>query len=465
MKKLILTLVISCFIIMLFAVPVFATMYSFSAGGGPTKIHYNLTSVSDALILNAINEACGTTENVYYICRVDPQNTEYLNISIMLDVEVQGIKGNVAYVFDDNHGLYTDSFNTVPYWKRIYISNNGSYMSRYTDAGGTPWNYYPNSGSDQYGPCVVITNMPIFRTKEGLDDYFATGNTSDMIGAEPEYDSEVPHPTDVYLTYKVTESCVTDQLLMKDKDNLAQMRDFDVNLYYQLPDEAADCDVKVFYTANTRTYKWKSVLKGGIYKLDILSPLISSAERSYVFGENCVKKSELVDSVKVINDLKSNASYQAFIRSNAFGQETLITGYTFYIYCQRGNKKGDVISVSVDMSMFKVGDDIQKTPLVAPSDVNKFNGSNSLEDIANGDVPIEDSYHVGDYEADDVGSNLVDNIKSLFGLIGENGLTGMLSEFFSFLPKEIIACMVATFSIICLVIVIKFLAGSIGGLS
>lgn len=459
MKKLILTLVISCCMIILLIVPVLATSYTWTQGGNATQIKYNTESLSEATILNAINEACGTTENVYYICRYDPSITDSFKIFIMLDIVDAGIKGNVGYVFDDDHGLYTNSFNTIPHWKNIYISNNGTYISRYSDTGGSPWNFYPNSGKDQYGACVVFTNMPIFRTKEGIDDYFSTGSSSDMIGAEPEYDVDVPHPTDVYLTYKVTESCITDQLLMKDKDNLAQMRDFDVNLYYQLPDEAADCDVKVFYTANTRTYKWKSILKGGIYKLDILSPLISSVERSYISGENCVKKSDLVDNEKVIDYLKVNASYQAFTRSSVLGQETLITGYTFYIYCQRGNKKGDVISVSVDMSMFKVGDDFQKTPLIAPSDVNKFNGSNSLEDIVNGNVPIEDSYHVGDYEVNNININLVDNIKSLFGLVGENGLIPMLSEVFSFLPAPIVIIMISTFSAVAAVIVLKFVRG------
>lgn len=313
--------------------------------------------------------------------------------------------------------------------------------------------------------CTIYSNVPVFASAEDYEkfkngeEYSNVPNYVYVDDKTAEYDVDVPHPTDVYLTYKVTDSCIPDQLLMKDKDNLAQMLDFDVNLYYQLPDEAADCNVKVFYTANTRTYKWKSILKGGIYKLDILSPLISSVERSYISGENCVKKSDLVDNEKVIDYLKSNASYQAFTRSSVLGQETLITGYTFYIYCQRGNKKGDVISVSVDMSMFKVGDDFQKTPLIAPSDVNKFNGSNSLEDIVNGNVPIEDSYHVGDYEVNNTNINLVDNIKSLFGLVGENGLIPMLSEVFSFLPAPIVIIMISTFSAVAAVIVLKFVRG------
>lgn len=451
MKKLILTLVTSCCMIILFAIPVFATSYTFTQGGGPAKIKYDLANVFESTILNAINEACGTTENVYYICRVDPQNTEYLNISIMLDVEVQGIKGNVAYVFDDNHGLYTDSFNTVPYWKRIYISNNGSYMSRYTDAGGTPWNYYPNSGSDQYGPCVVITNMPIFRTKEGLDDYFATGNTSDMIGAEPEYNSEAPFISNAYLKYEYVE----------DKSG----RIFEADLYFTMPeleDTTFNTYVNVvlegdFDLFQLPTYKVKETLSFSSSLRGKKVYQYTLNECVYDYSENIVKTEEIFNDPNYLILTNKVGLLQ--------GVKGTVNKITYIIYMSNGNVRGDYTKLSIDSNglqstKIESGFGMISNPEIGKGTVDIIDGDKDLSgDIAN-DTDIKDSILIDVNQDVSVNTTgIIGFLKSGFGLIGDDGLIPMLGSIFGFLPKPIIILMVSTFSIVVVVIIAKFVRG------
>ncbi len=453
MKKSILIMLLSCCMIIAFSIPVLATSYTWTQGGGATKVKYDLKSVDEAFVMKAIQEACGTTENVYYVCCLteafinDPEYYGNVHIFIMLNVEDVGIKGNVGYVKDDSNGLYTDSFNTVPHWKEISISDNGKYMSRYNDcSSSSPWTRYVGMPE-----CVTITNIPVFYTKEGLDNYFATGNTSDMVGAESEYSAEAPHITDAYIKY--------DYVVYKDGSKM-----FDPDLYFTMPeieDKTYKTYVRVILEGNFSLVQMPmdSVKETLPYTRNFLGEKVyqySTDECFYDYSEN------IRDTEVIFQDFNYLVLSKKAVFTQYVSAET--TKVSFILYMDNGVTRGDYTLLSIDKNGLQTTEFknalgvVHSNPKIGNENIDIIDGNKDITDGIDS-TDIKDSIPVNKDNVEPDNSNLINSITSGFGLIGKDGLIPMLGQIFSFIPKELITLIVSTFGIVCMVIVIKFVRG------
>ncbi len=454
MKKSILIMLLSCCIIIAFSVPVLATSYTWTQGGNATKVKYDFKSVDESTVLTAIQEACGTTENVYYVCVVgttSSNNLEYkdnLRVYIMLDIEAAGIKGNVGYVKDDSNGLYTDSFNTVPHWKQISISNKGTYISRYSDSSSDrPWTRYV--GMPEH---VTITNIPVFNTKEGLDEYFETGNTWDMIGSGGKYSSDVPIVEDAYVSYK---SNYSDHVTLYVNFNFPENSEkYTATIYQRMKSN--------IYIQGLSYKKTEFYYEGSLFKLQDMEYMSIPVKIEQTKAEWDKLEDEIIaiDAGIIGNGGGVSGGHFGGNAATKYKNESkyFFCPYPvmeFYIQLSDGTQKGDIVKLEIDCANLKKGGllDVVTGENTGEGVGTILDGSTDIDDVGN--ATVKDNYVFGDGNTNGFDS-IVSNVSNMFGLIGDNGIIAMLGQIFGFLPKEIIILLVGTFSIVCMVIVIKF---------
>ena len=435
MKKLILIILLSCCMIMFFSVAVSATDYTFKGCGHSSN--YDVSVMSKQLVENIIKSECGTLDNIYYLAswKEDFSGRPYsILIWLLFDIEVKGLKGNVAYVLNDggmrvnrNWGvLYNNNFS------EIFVEPG--YTSCYVETSSNPFQYgFTDHSQEMY----LCTNIPIFKTVEGKDEYFNTGSTADMIGAEPQYDTSIPKVENAYVSYKIK--------------NTSGDTDFFLN--FDFPDTAENMTAKCY---------WQ--LKGDFYN------------NYFLFSDKNPNGKKLDTTIMELVDIPYQANSVNYLISYDFISKYIIDNYgssglggfvtwsdsfkltelIFYIQIEDDSRKGDIVKVTFDCQ--------NMTSKLSELGVNHVaNGSSGTVDNG-GDISSADSSNTVDNRdfkdySDISESSIMDYIKSGFGLVGDDGLIPLLGSVFGFLPRPIIIIMTSTFAIISVVIIAKFLRG------